>query len=79
MESALWMALRTLEERQQLGDKMAKRATEHGLNRAASRFRQTAGEARKAASTLRDLLLNGGSGGLAAETASDVAEGEHVH
>ncbi|MBV8085045.1 MAG: chemotaxis protein CheB, partial [Chloroflexi bacterium] len=59
VESALWMALRTLEERQQLGDKMAKRATEHGLNRAASRFRQTAGEARKAASTLRDLLLNG--------------------
>jgi two-component system chemotaxis response regulator CheB len=79
VESALWVALRTLEERQQLSDKMARRATEHGLQHAAQRFSQTSSEARKAAGTLRELLLNGETGGVAGETVSDEAESQNVY
>ena len=67
LEAALWMALRTLEERTQLSGDMAKRAKQNGLSRAAKRFQETHDEAEQAAGTLRELLLDGSLGALGAE------------
>jgi two-component system, chemotaxis family, protein-glutamate methylesterase/glutaminase len=58
VESALWMALRTLEERIQLSVQLAERARGRGLDRAAQRFEETTAEAKAGAEALRALLLN---------------------
>jgi two-component system chemotaxis response regulator CheB len=59
LEGALWMALRTLEEKAALSLDMAARAAEHDQVISAQRFRDQAGETRDAADLIRRMLLSG--------------------
>jgi two-component system chemotaxis response regulator CheB len=56
VEGALWMALRTLEEKAELARAMAARATAAGHDLSAGGFLERAEEAHQAAVLLRDLL-----------------------
>jgi two-component system chemotaxis response regulator CheB len=62
MESALWMALRSLEDKAALNTEMAVRAEDDGHGLAANRFQQAAAEAHKAAELVRTLVLEIGAG-----------------
>jgi two-component system chemotaxis response regulator CheB len=59
VESALWMALRALEEKAALCDDMSRRAELIGAALTARRFTEQAGEATEAAELLRNLLADG--------------------
>jgi two-component system chemotaxis response regulator CheB len=61
LEAALWMALRSLEERAALAWRLAEPARRRGHQITASRFEEQATEAQQAARTVRDLLLNRGN------------------
>jgi two-component system chemotaxis response regulator CheB len=63
LESALWMALRTLDEKAALAEKMFQRAAEHGQHLSARRFQDHAGEARTASELIRDMLESGSGTG----------------
>jgi len=67
MESALWMALRSLEEKAALNTELGGRAQDHGHDRTARRFGDSAAEARRAAELVRQLISEIG----------DVVEHEH--
>lgn len=56
VETALWMAMRSLEERAVLTSDMSRRAAERGHRRTAEMFDAQASEARRAARLVRDLL-----------------------
>ena len=56
LESALWVALRTLEERAALGRTMAERARERGSARSVERYHQQTHEAVAAADAVRKLI-----------------------
>ncbi len=56
MESALWMALRALEEKAALSEKMSGRADERGHRHTAERFTADARESTHAADLVRDLI-----------------------
>jgi two-component system chemotaxis response regulator CheB len=56
MESALWMALRSLEERAALNTELGRRASQLGHDRTAARFGDTASEALGAAELVRQLI-----------------------
>lgn len=56
VESALWMALRALQERAQLSERLAARLGERGAERSRERFEGLAGEARDQAEVIRRLL-----------------------
>jgi two-component system, chemotaxis family, protein-glutamate methylesterase/glutaminase len=56
MESALWMALRSLEEKAALSRQLGARAMEGGHDLASDRFGDEAEEAVRAAEVLRDLI-----------------------
>lgn len=56
VETALWMALRTLEERAELTRDMSRRAADRGHRRTAEMFEAQSGEAMQAARLVRDLL-----------------------
>lgn len=56
VESALWAALRSLEEKADLADRMSESAVSRGHLLTADRFTEHAGDARQAALVLRDLL-----------------------
>lgn len=58
LERALWVALKTLEEKASLSRRMAYQAREHGRDWMASRFEERLEEAEKNAGILRELLLN---------------------
>ncbi|WP_182526492.1 chemotaxis protein CheB [Nocardioides dongkuii] len=62
MESALWMALRSLEEKVALTDELAERAAGQGHPETARRFGTRSREARKAAELVRDLIADIDSG-----------------
>jgi two-component system, chemotaxis family, protein-glutamate methylesterase/glutaminase len=62
MESALWMALRGLEEKAALNIEMAERAKYEGRPMVATRFIDNAAEARRAAELVRQLLADIGTG-----------------
>ncbi|HEU5038489.1 MAG TPA: chemotaxis protein CheB [Nocardioides sp.] len=56
LESALWMALRALEEKAALNDDLGHRASGEGHVRTVTRFEEGAGEARHAAELVRHLI-----------------------
>lgn len=56
VETALWMALRTVEERATLTRDMSRRATERGHRRTAEMFDVQSSEAQKSARLVRELL-----------------------
>ena len=59
LESALWTALRALEERAALSERVAERLVLRGHARPAVRFREQAAESRHRAALIRQVLLNG--------------------
>ncbi|HKT60796.1 MAG TPA: chemotaxis protein CheB [Gemmatimonadales bacterium] len=59
LESALWAAVRALEEKAELGRRLAERAQARGWNTSAKRFEHAARDAEKGSSMIRDTLLNG--------------------
>ncbi|MDN4162892.1 chemotaxis protein CheB [Nocardioides abyssi] len=65
LESALWMALRGLEEKVAMNTTLAGRADQRGDHRTAERFRAAADESRGAAELVRALVAS--IGGTAAE------------
>jgi two-component system chemotaxis response regulator CheB len=58
LEHALWMALRTLEEKAALARRMAASARARGSVRTAAHYEDSARDALSATGRLRDLLLN---------------------
>ena len=64
MEGALWMALRSLEEKAALSRDMSVRATERGHDRTAERFSDDAREAIHAANLVRDLIARAAAGSI---------------
>jgi two-component system chemotaxis response regulator CheB len=56
VETALWTALRALQERSQLCDRLATRLGRRGAHRSRERFEALAGEAREQAESIRRLL-----------------------
>lgn len=62
LESALWMALRSLEEKATLSRTLGSNALDRGHGLTAERFDESADEALKAAELLRDLITRIGSG-----------------
>jgi two-component system chemotaxis response regulator CheB len=58
LEAALWVALRSLEERAALARRLAEPARSRGHSITATRFEEQAAEAQNAARLVRDLLLN---------------------
>jgi two-component system chemotaxis response regulator CheB len=59
LETALWSALRALEERKSLALRMSQRAERRGHALAAKRFAQQARETEQQAAVIRDVLVNG--------------------
>ena len=57
LEAALWVALRSLEERAALARRLAEPARNRGHSITATRFEEQAAEAQQAARLVRDLLL----------------------
>jgi two-component system chemotaxis response regulator CheB len=58
LEAALWIALRSLEERASLARRLAEPARDRGHRITATRFEEQAAEAQNAARVVRDLLLD---------------------
>jgi len=71
VETALWTALRSLEERVSLSRRLAHRARERGQERMATTFERSASEVADSARILRDLLL--GDGAIEGVELADVA------
>jgi hypothetical protein len=61
LEAALWIAMRTLEERAALANRLAEPARRRGHSITATRFEEEATEAKQAARLVRNLLLDRGS------------------
>jgi two-component system chemotaxis response regulator CheB len=61
VEGALWMALRALEEKKSLSERMALNSQQRGHAGSAGRYRTRADEADKAATLIRDLIARFGS------------------
>jgi two-component system chemotaxis response regulator CheB len=57
VEAALWTAVRMLEERAELRERMAQRATNSGIDAVAEGFASSAREAQQQAATIRGLLF----------------------
>jgi two-component system, chemotaxis family, protein-glutamate methylesterase/glutaminase len=64
LEGALWMALRSLEEKAALSRDMSARATSRGHDRTATRFADDGQEAINAANLVRDLIARISSGSI---------------
>lgn len=62
VEAALWTALRALQERAQLTERLAERVGSAGANHSRARFEAFAREAREQADVIRRVLAGNGSG-----------------
>jgi two-component system chemotaxis response regulator CheB len=71
LEAALWVALRSLEERAALARRLAEPARRRGHSITATRFEEQAAEAQQAARLVRDLLLDPGAFATAWPLAGD--------
>jgi two-component system, chemotaxis family, protein-glutamate methylesterase/glutaminase len=71
LEAALWVALRSLEERAALSRRLAEPARRRGHSITATRFEEQATEAQQAARLVRDLLLDRDAFATAWPLASD--------
>lgn len=58
IETALWTALRALEERASLCERVAGRLKERGLEHSAARFQQQAADSRQRAAVVRQVLVS---------------------
>jgi two-component system chemotaxis response regulator CheB len=58
LERALWIALKTLEEKASLSRRLMYQAQEHGTNWMANKFEERLKEAEKHAGVIRELLMN---------------------
>jgi two-component system chemotaxis response regulator CheB len=67
VEAALWSAVRTLQEKAELSDRLAARAREEGRRVSANHFHEAAREAHRSAVVLRELLSSPGLGRYPAE------------
>jgi two-component system chemotaxis response regulator CheB len=59
VEAALWTAVRALEEKAQLSQRLADRSRRRGLERLADRYAEAVRNAQLGSSSIRHLLLNG--------------------
>ena len=62
VEEALWTALRALQERAQLSERLAARVGSAGASRSQARFETFAREAREQADLIRRVLAGNGPG-----------------
>jgi two-component system chemotaxis response regulator CheB len=76
MESALWMAIRSLEEKVALVTELGERAAEQGYARTSARFAEYADDARDAAERVRRLVDALGAGETTLSNRDDTHHGE---
>jgi two-component system chemotaxis response regulator CheB len=78
LEGALWAAVRALEEKAELGRRLAERAHARGWQSSAMRFEYAARDAEEGSTMIRDTLLNGPvRQALEAPVDGDEAEAAH--
>jgi two-component system chemotaxis response regulator CheB len=74
VETALWTAVRALEEKAQLSRRLAERSRKRGLHRLAQRYAEAVQSAELGSSSIRHLLLNGTADPVTAESGGQAGE-----